>query len=56
VEQRKQDLIQGRFDVFWGPVRDQSGNVRIADGEKPSDAVLLGMNWFVEGIVGTLPK
>jgi ABC-type uncharacterized transport system permease subunit len=20
VEQRKQDLIAGRFDVFWGPI------------------------------------
>ena len=56
VEERKQDLIQGRFDVFWGPIKDQSGKVRIADGDKPSDAVLLGMNWFVEGIVGTVPK
>jgi basic membrane protein A and related proteins len=56
VEQRKQDLMAGRFDVFWGPIKDQSGKLRIAAGEKPADEVLLGMNWFVEGVVGTVPK
>jgi basic membrane protein A len=56
VEQRKQDLMAGRFDVFWGPIKDQSGKLRIAAGEKPADEVLLGMKWFVEGVVGTVPK
>jgi basic membrane protein A len=56
VEQRKQDLMAGRFDVFWGPIKDQSGKLRIAASEKPADEVLLGMNWFVEGVVGTVPK
>jgi len=56
VEQRKQDLIAGRFDVFWGPIKDQSGKLRIAAGEKPADEMLLGMNWFVESVVGTVPK
>ena len=56
VEQRQQDLMAGRFDVFWGPIKDQSGKLRIAADEKPADEVLLGMNWFVEGVVGTVPK
>jgi basic membrane protein A len=56
VEQRKQELIAGHFDVFWGPIKDQTGNMRIAAGEKPADAVLLSMDWFVEGVIGTVPK
>jgi basic membrane protein A and related proteins len=44
VEERKQDLIAGRFDVFWGPIKDQSGKLRIAAGEKPVDEILLGMD------------
>jgi basic membrane protein A and related proteins len=56
VEQRKQDLMAGRFDVFWGPIKDQPGKLRIAAGEKPVDEILLGMDWFVEGVVGTVPK
>jgi basic membrane protein A len=49
-------LIAGRFDVFWGPIKDQPGKLRIAAGEKPVDEILLGMDWFVEGVVGTVPK
>jgi basic membrane protein A len=56
VEQRKQDLLAGRFDVFWGPVKDQEGRVRIAAGEKPPDEVLWRMDWFVEGVVGRVPR
>ncbi len=56
VAQRQKELIQKKIDVFWGPVKDQSGAVRIPEGKKPSDEELLGMNWFVEGIVGTVPK
>jgi basic membrane protein A and related proteins len=48
--------VAGHFDVFWGPVKDQSGKLRIAAGENATDEVLLGMNWFVEGVVGTVPK
>ena len=40
----------------WGPIKDQSGTLRIVAGEQPADAVLLSMNWFVEGAVGTVPK
>jgi basic membrane protein A and related proteins len=56
VEQRRQDLMAGRFDVFWGPIKDQPGKTRITAGEKPADEVLLSMDWFVEGVVGTVPK
>jgi basic membrane protein A len=56
VEQRKQDLMAGRFDVFWGPISDQSGKMRIAGGEKPPASVLLSMDWLVEGVVGAVPK
>jgi basic membrane protein A and related proteins len=49
-------LMAGRFDVFWGPIKDRSGKTRIAAGEKPPEAVLLNMDWFIEGVVGTVPK
>jgi basic membrane protein A len=56
VERRREDLVAGRFDVFWGPVRDQAGRVRVAAGDKPADAVLWSMNWLVEGVVGAIPR
>ncbi len=53
VEARKAAIIKGEYTVFAGPVKDQSGKVRIEAGKKPEDKDLLGMNWFVEGVVGT---
>ena len=40
-------------DVFTGPINDQDGNVRVADGETMDDGSMLGMDWFVEGVVGS---
>ena len=38
VEQRQQDLVAGHFsNVFWGPMKDQAGTLRIAAGEQPTD-------------------
>ncbi len=53
VDARKAAIAKGEFVVFSGPVRDQSGKVRIEPGKKPEDKDLLGMNWFVEGVMGT---
>jgi basic membrane protein A len=56
MEQRTQEMSAGQFDVFWGPITDQAGKIRIASGEKATDDVLLRMDWFVEGVVGAVPK
>ena len=53
VEARKQAIIDNTFVVFQGPVRDQKGEERIRDGVEPEDKDLLGMTWFVEGVVGS---
>jgi len=50
---RKAEIKAGTFKVFAGPVKDQKGAVRIPPGETPPDKDLLGMTWFVEGVVGT---
>ena len=40
------------YDVFYGPVTDRDGNVRVAEGESMTDEVLLNeFNWYVEGVV-----
>lgn len=50
---KKQEIKEGKFKVFTGPLRDQKGTVRVPEGALPPDKDLLGMTWFVEGIVGT---
>lgn len=53
VNARKEAIKSGQFKVFTGPVADQTGKVRIPAGQVPDDPTLLGMNWFVQGVVGT---
>lgn len=55
AEQAVADIKSGARHPFDGPVRDQSGAVRIAEGERASDEMLLGMDWYVEGVQGKLP-
>lgn len=45
----------GRTNPFSGRLIDQDGQVRLAQGTM-SDADIAGMNFFVQGVVGTLPK
>lgn len=56
VNAKKQDIISGKFDPFQGPVYDQNGNLKIKEGEKATDQMLLSVDWFVKGVQGTIPK
>jgi basic membrane protein A len=62
VEAKRQAIIEGRFRVFDGPVRDSDGEIRIPSGKTPSDADLLTMDYYVLGVDGgiapnvTLPE
>jgi basic membrane protein A len=40
--------------VFTGEIKDQEGNVKVADGETLTDDELLNMLWFVEGVIGKI--
>jgi basic membrane protein A len=53
VSNEKQAIASGQFKVFAGPIKDQAGTVRIAAGTVASDQELLGMTWFVAGVIGT---
>lgn len=44
------------FDPFTGPIKDQTGTVRIKAGERAGHDQLWSMDWLVEGVVGNLPK
>ncbi|MFZ0450555.1 MAG: BMP family ABC transporter substrate-binding protein [Desulfatiglandaceae bacterium] len=50
---KKKAISAGKARVFSGPIKDQKGKVRIAAGSSASDGELLGMTWFVKGVIGT---
>jgi len=56
VEAKKRDIIRGRLHPFAGPVKDSAGKVVVPAGRAMTDQEMLGFNWFVEGVEGTLPK
>lgn len=45
-------LQSGIYDVFYGPITDNQGNLRIEEGENMSDDALLNaFDWYVEGVI-----
>ncbi|MDR3540838.1 MAG: BMP family ABC transporter substrate-binding protein [Desulfosporosinus sp.] len=56
VTAKRQDIIDGKFDPFSGPISDQSGNLKVKEGDKATDQMLLSIDWFVKGVQGTIPK
>ncbi len=52
VKQEKEKMESGLFDVFYGPIIDSEGNVRVVKGESMSDTeILTEFDWYVEGVV-----
>lgn len=51
VESERKRLESGAFDVFYGPIKDNEGNIRIDEGESMTDdAMLNDFFWYVEGV------
>ena len=55
VESRRVAIASGVFKPFSGKLVDNEGRVRLADGALDDHAIAT-MNWFVQGVAGSLPK
>ncbi len=55
VNTRKEQIIKGEKRVFDGPVYNQAGELVVKKDNTISDSDLLTMNWYIQGIEGTLP-
>jgi basic membrane protein A len=56
IEAIKTQMKAGTFKMFVGPLKDNTGKVVIEDGKgfDDQDGALWGMNYLVEGVVGSL--
>jgi basic membrane protein A len=54
AEAVKQGIVDGSLHPFAGPINNQAGEQVIGEGEVLDDGVLLGMDWYVEGVQGEL--
>ena len=56
VDGAKDKVASGALHPFAGPVKDNTGKVRVAEGKTITDKELLTMDYFVEGVQGEVPK
>ncbi len=56
VAAKQNEMLSGSWDVFNGPIKDQSGKEVLAAGAKMSDGDMLNMSYFVEGVIGKAGK
>lgn len=53
IEETRDAIIAEEFDPLSGPIRDQNGELRLAEGEIMSLEERLTMDYFVEGVIGS---
>lgn len=56
AEALRDSIAAGTYHPFTGPINKQDGSPWLAEGQVAPDADLLGMNFYVEGIVGDIPQ
>ena len=54
VEIAKTEIMEGKRQIFTGPIKNHRGRVRLKEGRQLSDVDLQRMNWYVQGIEGKL--
>lgn len=53
---KQAEIAAGTFVVFKGPLMDQTGAGRVADGVAMTDAEIISMDWHVAGVTTPLPS
>ena len=56
VDVAREDIKSGKLKVFTGPLKDQAGIVKVEAGKTMSDDDVWNMDWFIQGVEGTIPK
>jgi basic membrane protein A len=55
VAEAQKAIEDGSLYIFTGPLNDNEGTERVASGVAMTDAELQAFNWFVDGVIGTVP-
>lgn len=54
VEEAEKGFKDGSLDIWQGEIKDNEGNVVVKEGETMTDEQLLSLDFFVEGVNGTM--
>jgi simple sugar transport system substrate-binding protein len=55
-EEKKRAIVDGKLIPFAGPLKDNAGAVKLAAGSSLTHEQLMAIDWYVEGIDGSVPK
>ena len=50
IEAARAKILDGSLNVFAGPIKDNTGAEKVAEGQALANGDILGITWFVEGI------
>jgi simple sugar transport system substrate-binding protein len=56
LAEKRAALVAGRLDPFAGPLKDQNGKLRVAAGSALSADDTNRIDWFVDGVQGSVAK
>ena len=56
VEDAKAKILSDDLEIFVGPIKDQTGAVKVEAGKTLTHDEVLTMDYLVEGVEGTIPK
>jgi basic membrane protein A len=56
VDDKKAALKAGTFDVYAGPIKDNTGAVKVAQDATLTDDQITAIDYLVEGVDGSIPK
>ena len=55
-DEKRKAIIDGKLTPFQGPIKDQSGAIKVPAGSTMPLEELMSLNWYVEGVEGAIPK
>ena len=55
VDAAQAKIMSGEIKLFTGPIKDQNGEVKVAEGKTMTDDEIWNMDWFINGVIGTVP-
>lgn len=56
VEFMKEMIMRGTYHPFAGPLYDNKGGLRLGEEQRLTPDDILTMDWFVEGVLGSIPS
>jgi basic membrane protein A and related proteins len=54
--QKRKAIIDGELKLFAGPLKDNAGVQHVPAGAALDEAALKSIDWYVEGVLGAVPK